>query len=280
MWTWRDALHFALAGISLFVGAQWHLGTVFLEFQRVHLSLTRLRIDRPAGIYSRNVQLELAGSVLLALAGLIPFRAVRLLGQKRRSGLSWARWAALMLLAGIPAGLILWWKAGADSAEGGFVAQMISDLSLLVRLAGLLLLAQAALGIWYQIASFSARTARVVRSNSRGKPACFEACAAGGNHAVAGDRDRVRGMLAVMTDWLYEMPVSRPVPGQLLYATSFDAFNDEWDLYPGRDAAQIAQSSELVPNRSTTCSAGGGTAGQIWVGNIRSGGVVGAGPEV
>jgi hypothetical protein len=45
--------------------------------------------------------------------------------------------------------------------------------------------------------------------------------------------------LAVATDWLYELPVPRPQPGELLYATSFDAFNDEWDLYPGRDSVQV-----------------------------------------
>ncbi|MBN1285223.1 MAG: hypothetical protein JXB47_07490 [Anaerolineae bacterium] len=30
-----------------------------------------------------------------------------------------------------------------------------------------------------------------------------------------------------------------PQPGELLYATTFDDFNDEWDLYEGRRAAQV-----------------------------------------
>jgi hypothetical protein len=51
--------------------------------------------------------------------------------------------------------------------------------------------------------------------------------------------------LGVLTDWLYEVPVARPEPGQLLYATTFDAFNDEWDIYPGRDSAQIVNSETL-----------------------------------
>jgi len=62
-------------------------------------------------------------------------------------------------------------------------------------------------------------------------------------------------ILAVLTDWLVELPVPRPRPGELLYATTFDAFNEEWDLFPGRDSAQIsavgdvdggASNSELV----------------------------------
>jgi len=48
-------------------------------------------------------------------------------------------------------------------------------------------------------------------------------------------------ILAVLTDWLVELPVPRPGPGELLYATTFDAFNEEWDLFPGRDSAQIAE---------------------------------------
>jgi hypothetical protein len=47
-----------------------------------------------------------------------------------------------------------------------------------------------------------------------------------------------------MTDWLYELPVPRPDPGELLYATSFDAFNDEW-TFPGRDEAQIVSTSQI-----------------------------------
>jgi hypothetical protein len=47
--------------------------------------------------------------------------------------------------------------------------------------------------------------------------------------------------LGVLTDWLYELPVPHPEPGELLYATSFDAFSDEWNLYPGRDSAQIVE---------------------------------------
>jgi hypothetical protein len=41
------------------------------------------------------------------------------------------------------------------------------------------------------------------------------------------------------------VPVARPDPGQLLYATTFDTFNDEWDIYPGRDSAQIVSSETL-----------------------------------
>lgn len=36
-----------------------------------------------------------------------------------------------------------------------------------------------------------------------------------------------------------ESAPAQPAPGALLYATTFDAFNDEWDLYPGRKSAQV-----------------------------------------
>ncbi len=38
-----------------------------------------------------------------------------------------------------------------------------------------------------------------------------------------------------------------PEPGALLYATTFDDFNDEWDLYPGRKSAQVV-SGQLQVN--------------------------------
>ncbi len=34
-------------------------------------------------------------------------------------------------------------------------------------------------------------------------------------------------------------PPPTPEPGELLYVTTFDAFNDEWDLYRGRKSAQV-----------------------------------------
>jgi hypothetical protein len=49
---------------------------------------------------------------------------------------------------------------------------------------------------------------------------------------------------AVLTD-LIELPVSKPEVGELLYATTFDSFNDEWDLPQGRQSADLVD-GELV----------------------------------
>jgi hypothetical protein len=51
--------------------------------------------------------------------------------------------------------------------------------------------------------------------------------------------------LGIVTDWLYELPVDRPDPGEFLYATTFDAFNEEWDMYRGRDSALVVDSAEF-----------------------------------
>ena len=40
-------------------------------------------------------------------------------------------------------------------------------------------------------------------------------------------------VLAVMTD-VIELPVEHPEPGELLFVTTFDDFNDEWDIQRGR----------------------------------------------
>jgi hypothetical protein len=40
---------------------------------------------------------------------------------------------------------------------------------------------------------------------------------------------------------LIEVPLPATEPGQILYATSFDDFNDEWDLPRGRQAAEVRE---------------------------------------
>lgn len=49
---------------------------------------------------------------------------------------------------------------------------------------------------------------------------------------------------AILTDTL-ELPPSSPQAGALLYATTFDNFNDEWDLPRGRQSAEVV-GGELV----------------------------------
>jgi hypothetical protein len=57
--------------------------------------------------------------------------------------------------------------------------------------------------------------------------------------------------LAVVTD-VIELPLARPEPGELLYATSFEDFNDEWDVYAGRDSAQVVPVADLEQTAETT----------------------------
>jgi hypothetical protein len=247
-WTLRVMLlHFSLAGMVLFFGALGLFGFVYSDLRKVDLS-AGLRIMNPGDIYEQGTQVKLALAVALALVSLIPFRAVRNLGQHRRSGIRLARLAGLMLFAGFPMSFVVWQMvANLPGSRGDMttVQQVIDDVSLGVLVFAGLLFLQSVLAAWYQVWLFLPGVRRRIAVDDI--PA----------HPLQ-RRLRVVGIglwlvvmvglgaaLGVMTDWLYEIPVPRPEPGEWLYATSFDAFNDEWDLYPGRDAAQIVQASDL-----------------------------------
>ncbi len=248
-WTLRVMLlHFTLTGIALFMGALTLVGLVYSDLSKIDLS-AGLRIANPGDIYARDKQIRLAGAVALALLSLIPFRAVRNLGQRRQSGIGLARLTGLMLLAGFPASFIVWrMVTNLPDSPGDMttVQQVINDVSWAVLILAGLLLLQSLLAVWYQVWLSLPGVKRQLGIDDI--PA---------NWLLA--RLRVIGIglwlavmiglgmaLGVLTDWLYEIPVPRPEPGQLLYATSFDAFDDEWDLYPGRDAAQIVPAGDLA----------------------------------
>jgi hypothetical protein len=59
-------------------------------------------------------------------------------------------------------------------------------------------------------------------------------------------------LLLIVRATAAEGPPPALEPGQLLYVTTFDAFNDEWGLYPGRKSAQVVggglQVSIGIPN--------------------------------
>jgi hypothetical protein len=247
-WTLRVMLlHFTLTGIALFVGALILVGLVYSDLSKIDLS-AGLRIANPGDIYARGTQIKLAGAVALALLSLIPFRAVRNLGQRRQGGIGLARLTGLMLLAGFPASFIVWrMVANLPDSPGDMttVQQVINDVSWAVLILAGLLLLQSLLAVWYQIWLSLPGVRRQLGIDE--VPA---------NPLLARLRTIGIGLwlvvmiglgvaLGVLTDWLYEIPVPKPEPGQLLYATSFDAFNDEWDLYPGRDSAQIVPASSL-----------------------------------
>ncbi|MCD4686396.1 MAG: hypothetical protein K8S97_10715, partial [Anaerolineae bacterium] len=239
--------HFFVFGVLLLIAAlalSYNLYT--LEFERIDIS-SRLRITRPGDIYAQDMQLQVIGVLLLAGTSLFQFQVMYHLAQRRRSGLWLARISAAMLLVGFPIGIMLWiLSAATDTTEAGLVRRTLVDLALGVRIVAGVLVFQSALAVWYAIASLL-------------RPLC-RACSAGDILTNPLLR-RAQGIgvvlwlmimlglgvtLGVMTDWLYELRVPRPAPGELLYATSFDDLNDEWDLYPGRDAAEIVYAGDLA----------------------------------
>lgn len=238
-WTLRAMrAHFTAAGTVLLVGALAILAYLFaLEFERV--TMTRgLRITRPGSIYEQKIQLQMAGAVLLALASVLQLRVAGVLGGRRRGAPAAARLAATLLLLSLPAGMFAWWQA--DRATGsGVTAQLLSDVSLGVRVVAVALVIQGLLAAWYWLVTTRPAFRRLFDAHSQAGGSVLRRL---GWVAVSLGLVATLALglgLAVATDWLYELPVPRPQPGELLYATSFDAFNDEWDLYPGRDSVQV-----------------------------------------
>jgi hypothetical protein len=239
-------IHFALIGIMLFLAALGFFGYLYWrDFQRVDLGLS-LKIERAGDIYRQNVQFEFAAAVALGVASLIPFRAVSLLSQGRRSGLTWARVAAVMLLVSSLLGFWLWRMVSSSSAvtssATGLIHQVLRAVTWVIAAAAVL---QAILALWYVISTYWVGLREVCADE---RPVSYPALRHIRRFSIS---VWVIAMIAlgltlgVLTDWLYEVPVPRPDPGQLLYATTFDAFNDEWDIYPGRDSAQIVGSETL-----------------------------------
>jgi hypothetical protein len=239
-------VHFALAGIVLFLAALGLFGYLYwLDFQRVGLSLS-LRIERAGDIYRQTVQIQFAAAVALGVASLIPFRAMNLLSQRRRSGLTWARLAAILLLAGSPLVFLLWRMVSSSStATSGATGFMQQALRTATWGIGGAAVAQSILALWYIGATYwEPLRAICAREGPTPRPALRRIRRFGiGAWLIA--LVALGLTLGVLTDWVYEVPVAPPDPGQFLYATTFDAFNDEWDIYPGRDSAQIAASETL-----------------------------------
>lgn len=244
-WTMRlMRVHFTLAGVLFLAGAAALLAYLYtLELGRISLG-SGLRIARPGSIYERDMQIRVAGAAVLGVLSLLQFQAVARLGQRRRSGPALIRLAALILLAGLPAGVILGWRASSAAQDGGVIEQFLADLSLGVYGVAVLLIGQAVLALWYMLCSFT----RALRALcARDVPAIMLPVRRVRRAAIGLWAAVAVGLglwLAVLTDWLYELPVPRPQPGELLYATTFDAFNDEWDIYPGRDSAQVVQADD------------------------------------
>lgn len=237
--------HFALIGVALFGAALALLAYLFtLEFKRVELNWP-LRIERAGDIYQASVQWKMAAAVGLALGSALYFQAVKALEQGSRQAVRWTRLAATLLLISLPAGLVLWWRAD-QAGNLGATAQLLQDVQTVVRVVALLLMVQGVLAFSYWV--MSARplaadgAAEQERARARGRAQLAHAVIVLWLIALLASGVA----LGVLTDWLYELPVARPEPGELLYATTFDDFNDEWDVYAGRDAVQV----QAVPDDS------------------------------
>jgi|GEM_PF-884657 len=226
-------VHFALVGIILLVGAIVLAAYLYmLEFKRVEMDWANLRVEQAGKIYQQETQLQLLAVVLLGMMSLVLLQAVRRLGRHATGSLATIWLSVLILFAGIPAGLIVW-----NLQISSFIP------TALFQVMGGLLIGQALLTLWYVIGLLVTHPVLKV------------------TEAVDRPLRKMRTLglvlwlvvvlalgaaLGVLTDWLYEIPVSQPEPGKLLYATSFDDLNDEWDIYPGRDSASI----ELLPDAS------------------------------
>ncbi len=238
-------VHFTLFGLALLLSAAVLFGYLYtLELERIEFS-GGLRIARPGDIYTADFQLKAVGVLLLVGASVVQFQTVNLLAQRRRSALLLARGSAVLLLGGLPAGVMLWLMSGQDVEDAGLVQQVMTDLALVVRLVAGLLVFQALLALWYVLASLLLPMRRYCRLQA---PLVNPLLRRVRRVSVILWVVVIAGLgvvLGVLTDWLYELPVVEPDPGELLYATSFDDFNDEWDLFPGRDAAQVADLDTL-----------------------------------
>ena len=147
-----------------------------------------------------------------------------------------SRFAAALLAAGLPVGLLLWqWVANLPELPDDMttVQQLVNDVSWAVRILAVLVLVQALLALWYQVwLSFRwVRYGLVIGEAPRSAPLLRLQSGALVVWLVVTVGLGIT--LGVLTDWLYEVPVPKPAPGELLYATSFEDFNDEWDIFPG-----------------------------------------------
>ncbi len=233
--------HCALAGVILFVAGLALAGSLYSEFDRTGLDWS-LRFERTSRLYQSSIQIKLLLALALGAASVIQFSAVRRLGRSQRGGMGVVWVAVLMLVAG---GALAWWLWNSELDIPGAPVSLVQNG---LRAVAAALAIQAALAVGYAI-----------RLSSRGVRAAFALGDAMPDSPVR--RLRAAGIalwvavvvglgaaLGVATDWLFEVPISSPEPGELLYATTFEADTDlkEWDLYPGRDAAAVVAVADLA----------------------------------
>ncbi len=238
-------LHFALAGIALLLAAAGLLAYLYtLHFTYVDIGWN-LRIRAAGAIYDADVQLLFAAAVLLAGMSLLQFTAFRTLAAGSAGALRAARVAALVLLLGFPLAYIAW------SLEPDLPGVPVATAQTIVRvLAGIVAL-QAAFALAYTVYFALPGSRRVIHRDlfaGRRVTVWTWALALGLGlwllALVAG------GIVLALLTGVIEIPVQDPAPGELVYATTFDGSvdADEWDLYDGRDSAQIVEAERAMPD--------------------------------
>lgn len=240
-------IHLLLFGFGLFLGGVALFGYLYsLEFERISIT-SGLRITRHGEIFTSDFQIKVLGVLVLFGLSLLQFRVANLLAQHRRSGLVLVRISAVMLALGLPVGLYLWaLSSGTTGDDSGLFNQLIHELAWGVRVAAGLLIAQALLAIWYGLASLVRPMQECCRTQSPLGNLLLHRMRRISIFAWVVVIIALALVLGILTDWIFELPVPEPEPGELLYVTSFERFNSEWDLFPGRDSAQVAVIDDLI----------------------------------
>lgn len=237
-------LHFGLAGAVLLlagIGVMAYLYTLHFTYIDIGWSL---RFERAGDLYAANIQMLFAGAVLLEAMSLVQFAAFRALAAGSRDALRAARAAALALLLGFPAAYFGW------QLELDLPGIPASTVRTGVRIMAGLVAFQALLALGYSAYFALPGARRVIHRDLfvEGRRTRW-AWARGTLIGVGAIAVAAAGItLAMLTD-VIELRVDIPLPGALLYATSFDGPYDrqEWDLYEGRDSAQIIDASRALP---------------------------------
>lgn len=228
-------LHFVLVSGLLLLAGVALVGNRYAELDSVRLG-AGLRLERTLGVYSTELQQSLLLTVGCGLLGLLFGQAAHSLATHRHSGPRWARRAALVLLGGGPLSVVLWRGIDDLPESTSTVAELLSDFTAVLRVGVALVLVQTVLALWYLLRLTSRRfRARLVAGGKAVPSPAQRALHGAGLVWLA--LPVIGGLtLGVLTDWVYELRVPQPDPGELMYATSFDDLDDEWTRQDGRDS--------------------------------------------
>ena len=253
VWTLRlMRWHCALAGVVLFVAGAALAGSLYSEFDSVGLDWS-LRFEHAGKLYRSEIQIKLLIALALGFASLIQFAAVQRLGRSQHGGMGVVRLALLILAAGGALGWVVW------NSEIDIPGAPVSLVRHALRVIAVMLAVQALLAVGYAARLFSRTVRASLESGDAPPDSPVRRLRALGLALWIAIVVGLGATLGVLTDWLYEIPVPLPEPGELLYATTFESETDlaEWDLYPGRDAAAIVGVADLgLPDATESALSG------------------------